>query len=80
LGHHLLKLLLLLVPEAVLLLTHALVTGVIPVVVVVLVGGVKHLPLRAVSDEVGCVTALEAAPRRPLPLLAEPVQSSELSR
>jgi hypothetical protein len=81
LGHHLLELLLLLlVPEAVLLFVVALVAGVIPVVVVVLVGGVELLPLGAVSDEVGDVAALEAAPRRPPPLLAEPVQSSELSR
>jgi hypothetical protein len=74
-GHHLLELLLLLVPEAVLLLTLALVSGVIlvVVVVVVLVGGVKLLPLGAVGDEVGGVAALEAAPRRPPPLLAEPV-------
>jgi hypothetical protein len=79
LGHHLLELLLLLVPEAVLLLALALVIGVILVVVVVLVGGVELLPLGAVSDEVGGVAALEAAPRRPPPLLAEPVQSSELS-
>jgi hypothetical protein len=41
----------------------ALVAGVIPVVVVVLVGGVELLPLGAVGDEVGGVTALEAAPR-----------------
>jgi hypothetical protein len=41
-GHHLLELiLLLLVPEVVLLLALALVTGVIPVVIVVLIGGVK---------------------------------------
>jgi hypothetical protein len=45
LGHHLLKLLLFLVPEAVLLLALALVAGVIPVVVVVLIGGVELLPL-----------------------------------
>jgi hypothetical protein len=78
-GHHLLKLLLrLLVPEAVLLLALALVAGVISVVVVVLVGGVDLLSLGAVGDEVGGVTALEAAPRRSL--LVEPVQSSELSR
>jgi hypothetical protein len=63
--------LLLLVPEAVLLLALTLVVGVIPVVVVVLVGGVELLPLRAVSDEVGGVTALEAALRRPPPFLAE---------
>jgi hypothetical protein len=60
-GHHLPKLLLLLVPEAVLLLTLSLVARVIPVVVVVLVGGVKLLHLGAVGDEVGCVTALEPA-------------------
>jgi hypothetical protein len=69
------------IPEAVLLLALALVVGVVPVIVVVLVGGggVKLLPFRAVGDEVGGVTALEAAPRRSPPLLAEPVQSSELS-
>jgi hypothetical protein len=79
-GHHLLELLLfLLVPEAVLLLALALVAGVVPVVVVVLVGGVELLPLGAVDDEVGGVAALEAAPRRPPPLLAEPVQRVELS-
>jgi hypothetical protein len=59
-GHHLLELLLLLVPEAV-LLALALVAGVVPVVVVVLVGGVELLPLGAVGDEVGGVAALEAA-------------------
>jgi hypothetical protein len=64
LGHHLLKLhLLLLIPEAVLLLTLALVAGVVPVVVVVLIEGVELLLLGAVGDEVGGVTALEAAPR-----------------
>jgi hypothetical protein len=78
-GHHLLELLLL-VPEAVLLLALALVAGIIPVVVVVLVGGVELLPLGAVGDEVGGVTALEAAPRRPPPLLAEFVQRAELPR
>jgi hypothetical protein len=77
-GHHLLELLLL-VSKAVLLLALDLVAGVVLVVVVVLVGGVKLLPLRAVGDEVGGVATLEAAPRRPPPLLAEPVQSSELS-
>jgi uncharacterized membrane protein YoaK (UPF0700 family) len=76
-GHHLLELLLL-IPKAVLLHALALVTEVIPVVVVVLVGGVKLLPLRAVGDEVGGVAALEAAPRRS-PLLMKPVQSAELS-
>jgi hypothetical protein len=80
LEHHLLEiLLLLLVPEAVLPLALALVARVILVVVVVLVRGVELLSLGAVSDEVGGVTTLDAAPRRPPPLLAEPVQSSELS-
>jgi hypothetical protein len=41
----------------------ALVAGVVLVVVVVLVGGVKLPPLGAVSDEVGGVVALETAPR-----------------
>jgi hypothetical protein len=77
-GHHLLELLLLLVPEAVLLLVIALVAGVIPVVVVVLAGGVKFLPLGAVTNEVGGVAALEAAPRRPPPLLMESMQCAEL--
>jgi hypothetical protein len=63
LGDHLLELILLIVPKAVLLLALALVTGVLPVVVVVLIGGVELLPLGAVSDEVGGVTELEAAPR-----------------
>jgi hypothetical protein len=74
-GYHLLEflLLLLLVPEAVLLLALALVAIVILVVVVVLFGGVKLLPLGAVGDEVGGVIALEADPKRPPPLLAEPV-------
>jgi hypothetical protein len=77
-GHHLLKLLLL-VPEAVLLVVALAV--VVPLGVVVLVGGgVELLPLGAVDDEVSGVAALEAAPRRSSPLLAEPVQSSELSR
>jgi hypothetical protein len=47
----------------VVLLALALVTGVVPVVIVVLVGGVELLPLGAVGDKVGGVTALEAAPR-----------------
>jgi hypothetical protein len=64
----------------VLLLALTLVAGVIPVVVVVLVGGVKLLPLGEVGDEVGGVATLEAAPRRPPPLLVEPAQSSELNR
>jgi hypothetical protein len=79
-GYHLLKLLLLLVPEAVLLLALTLIAGVIPVLVVVLVGGVKLLPLGAVGDEVSGVTALEAAPRRPPALFAKYVQCVELSR
>jgi hypothetical protein len=78
LGHHLLELLLL-VFEAVLILVVALVTGLILDVVVVLVGGVELLPLGAVGDEVGGVTALKAAPRRTPPLLVELVQGSELS-
>jgi hypothetical protein len=78
LGHHLLELLLL-VFEAVLILVIALVTRLILDVVVVLVGGVELLPLGAVGDEVGGVTALKAAPRRPPPLLVELVQGSELS-
>jgi hypothetical protein len=55
-----LKFLLLVVSEAVLLLVVAL-TVVIPVGVVVLVGGVKLFPLRAVGDEVGDVASLKAA-------------------
>jgi hypothetical protein len=47
--------------------------------VVILVGGVKLLPLGAVGDEVGGVTALEAAPRRTPPLLAELVQCIKFS-
>jgi hypothetical protein len=60
-GHDLLELLLL-VPEAVLLLVvaHAIV---VPLGVVILVGGVELLPLGAIDDEVGGVTALEANPR-----------------
>jgi hypothetical protein len=78
--HHLLELLvLLLVFEVVLLLTLVLVAGVVPVVVVVLIGGVKLLLLGAVSDEVGGVTALEAAPRWSPPLFVKPVECAELS-
>jgi hypothetical protein len=62
----------------VLLLALTLVIGVIPIVIVVFVGGVKLLLLEVVGDEVGGVTALEAAPRRSPPLLAEPMQSEEL--
>jgi hypothetical protein len=36
---------------------------VIPLGVVILVGGVELLPLGAVGDEVGGVTALKAAPK-----------------
>jgi hypothetical protein len=81
LGHHLLELLLLLVVlEAVLLLIITLAV-VIPLGVVILVGGgVELLVLGAVGDEVDGVTALKAAPRRSRPLLAKPMQSSELSR
>jgi hypothetical protein len=57
---HLLELLLLLVvPEAVLLLVIALAV-VVPLGVIVLVGGVDLLLLGAVGDEVGGVAALEA--------------------
>jgi hypothetical protein len=65
LGHDLLELHLLLISETVLLLVIALITGVIPVVVVliILIGGVELLPLGAVSDEVSGVAALEATPR-----------------
>jgi hypothetical protein len=60
-GHHLLKLLLLLVLKAVLLLVVALVV-VIPLGVVILVGGgVELLTLGAVGDEVGGVATLKLA-------------------
>jgi hypothetical protein len=79
--HHLLELLiLLLIPEVVLLLAPVLIAGVIPVIVVVLVGGVKLLPLRGVGNEVGGVTTLKAAARRPPTLLAKPVKNLKLSR
>jgi hypothetical protein len=79
-GHHLLELLLFLfIPEAVLLLIVTLAL-VVPLGVVILVGGgVELLPLRAVGDEVGGVAALKATPRRSPPLLAEPMQRVELS-
>jgi hypothetical protein len=60
--HHLLKLLLLLIPEVVLFLALALVAGVVSIIVVVLGGGIELLPLGAVDNEVGGVAALEAAP------------------
>jgi hypothetical protein len=54
---------------------------VVPLSVVILVGGgVELLPLGAVGDEVGGVVTLEAAPRRSPPLLPELVQNAELSR
>jgi hypothetical protein len=69
-GHHLLELLLLLpIPEAVLLLVVALVVVVLLGVVVLVGKGVELLPLRAVSDEVGGVAALEAALGDHLPSL-----------
>jgi hypothetical protein len=61
LEHQLLELLLL-VPKIVLLLVIILAV-VVPLGVVVLGGGVKFLPLRAVSDEVGGVATLELAHR-----------------
>jgi predicted membrane protein len=62
-GQHLLKLLLLLLaPKAVLLFIIALAI-VVPVGVIILVGGVKLLPLGAVSNEVAGITVLKAAPR-----------------
>jgi hypothetical protein len=80
-GHHLLEfLLLLLVSEAILLLLVALAV-VIPLGVVILVGGgVELLPFGAVNDEVGGVIALKAAPRKSPHHLAKLVQGSELSR
>jgi hypothetical protein len=51
----------------VLLLVIALVVGVIPIGVVVLVGGVELLPLGIVSDEVGGVAALESTFHFPSP-------------
>jgi hypothetical protein len=80
-GHHLVELLLIIVPKVVLLLTLTLDAGVVSVVVVLLIrGGVELLPLGAVSDKVGGITTLEAAPRWSPHLLVEPVQSAELSR
>jgi hypothetical protein len=61
LGHDLLKHLL--ISKVVLVLAVALVLGVIPDGVVVLVGGIELLPLGAAGDDVGGVAALEAAPR-----------------
>jgi hypothetical protein len=78
-GHDLLELLILLVPEAILLLIAALTARVILVGVVVLVGGVKLLPLGAVGDEVGGITAHDITPRWSPPLLAELVQGKKFS-
>jgi hypothetical protein len=60
-GHDLLELLFLVVSEAVHLLIVVLVAEVVPIGIVVLIGGVELLPLGAVGDEVGGITALEAA-------------------
>jgi hypothetical protein len=60
-AHDLLELLLLLIFEAIVLLVVTLVAGVILVGVVVLIGGVKLLPLGAVGDKVGGVAALKVA-------------------
>jgi hypothetical protein len=76
LGHHLLKLLLLLIPEVILLFVIALTVVVLLCVVILVEGGVELLPLGAVGDEVGGVTALKAAPRWSPPLLAELMQLS----
>jgi hypothetical protein len=60
-GHHLLELLLLLLVHKVVLLLVVALAVVIPLGVVVLVGGVELLPLAVVGDEVGGVATLEAA-------------------
>jgi hypothetical protein len=81
LGHDLLEPLLLLLPEVVVLLLVVALAVVISLDVVILIGGgIELLPLGVVGDEVGSVTALEAAPRRSPPLLVELVQGAELSR
>jgi hypothetical protein len=62
-GHDLLELLLLpLVSETLVLLAVTFIAGVILVGAVILVRGVKLLPLGAVGDEVGGVITLKAAP------------------
>jgi hypothetical protein len=76
----LLELLLLLVSKVVVLLVVTLVARVVPIGVVILVGGVELLPLGAVGDEVGGVDALKAALGWPPPLLAKLVQGTELPR
>jgi hypothetical protein len=55
-------LLLVLVSEAVLLIVVTLIARVVPVGVVILIGGVKLLALGAIGDEVSGVTALKATP------------------
>jgi hypothetical protein len=69
--------LLLLVSEAVILLVALSI--VVLIGVVILVRGVKPFSLGAVSDEVGYVASLEAAPIGSPPLLAELVQDTKLS-
>jgi hypothetical protein len=61
LGHDLLELLLFLASEAILLLVVTLIVVVVLVDVVLLVGGVKLLPLGIDSDEVGGIAALKLA-------------------
>jgi hypothetical protein len=74
-----LELLFLFDPEAVLILVVALAV-VVPLDIVILVGGgVKLLPLGAVGDEVSGVAALKVAPRRSPALLTELMQGAELS-
>jgi hypothetical protein len=63
----------------VLLLVVALAVVLLLGVVAFVGGGIELLPLGAVGDEVGGVAALKLAPKRSPPLLAEPMQSSELS-
>jgi hypothetical protein len=63
----------------VVLLVIALVVVVSLGVVILVGGGVELLPLGAVGNEVSCVAALEASPRRSPPLLVELVKDTELS-
>jgi hypothetical protein len=76
--HDLLELLLLFVPEVVHLLIVTLAAEVIPVDVVVLVGGVELLLLGLVDDDVDGVVALEVTPRWSPPFLVKPLQGLEL--
>jgi hypothetical protein len=65
LGYDLLELLLLVVvvvSKSILPLVVTLVAGVVPVGVVILVGGAELLPIGEIGDEVSGVTTLEAAP------------------